>query len=161
MAVRMEAGDLPWLRFLSWWALLAGLLSIALIAVFIVGVGFEETGSFEQGLINAAGRNPSVVRLAEGLDVLTWLGIGGLLLGFAGVLFRRAPVRSAVLAGCAAGQLVGAVGGPYSSPRSPTLPAGQSRGGASSKRRSRWDAAWCSSRPPTTTWGSSFMASAI
>jgi hypothetical protein len=103
MSMRIETSEAPWLRLLSRWALGTALLYIALLLVYIVGVGFDE--------LAGAARNPAAYRLGAGLDSLVWLGIGGILFAFAGAFVRLAPLRASLLAVCGIGQLAGVLGG--------------------------------------------------
>ena len=56
----------------------------------MIGGGFDESVPFAQSVLQGAARNPLLFRVTEALDMLVWLGIGGTLLGFAG-LFSEVP----------------------------------------------------------------------
>jgi hypothetical protein len=57
-----------------------------------------------------ASRQPGGFRFASTLDILLELTLGGLLLAFSGLLWRPAPIRSALVALCAAGQVANLIG---------------------------------------------------
>ena len=102
------AGEAPWLKFLSRWALAYGLYELAALVVFAAVVGFDVLGP---GAFEAAARNPATFRIGAGLDATAWLWIGGTLLVFAGMFARSAPIRASLLAACGVGQLAGLLGG--------------------------------------------------
>ena len=102
------AGEAPWLKFLSRWALAYGLYELAALVAFAFVVGFDVLGP---GAFEAAARNPATFRIGAGLDATAWLWIGGTLLVFAGLFARSAPIRAALLAACGVGQLAGLLGG--------------------------------------------------
>lgn len=98
-----------WLRFLSRWSLLTALLSVGLIGVFFLAVASDVP--MDKGQLIGAMRRPFAHRLLASVDSAVWLGIGGVLLAFSGILAAHAPIRSAFIAACAVGQLIGSAGG--------------------------------------------------
>src|SRR5438876_790446 len=105
------AAETRWLRLLSRWALLLALAFVALLVAFFLVIAGAGKAPQAYAELVAASHNLALYRLAAGLDVLVWLGLGGSLLAFAALLARHAPVRAAFIAACAAGQVVGALGG--------------------------------------------------
>lgn len=103
-----------WLRFLSRWASVMVLIGIALLAVFIGGVGFvpadNALGADYSELLQAV-RVPAMYRLLTTFDALGWLMMGGALLILAVCLKNRAPMRALLIAACGMGLLVGVLGG--------------------------------------------------
>lgn len=120
MTVRINVDEVAWLRFLSRWALIPPLATIAAVIAFQTAAGgsaFPPTAGPEADLhqdvyfnLLAAGRNPATYRLGLAFFVLLFLGIGGTLLTLAGVLARRAPLRATFLAACGVGQVAGVLG---------------------------------------------------
>ena len=102
------AGEAPWQKLLSRWALAYGVYEVAALLAFATVVGFDVLGP---GAFEAAARNPATFRIGAGLDLTAWLWIGGTLLVFAGLFARSAPIRAAFLAACGVGQLAGLLGG--------------------------------------------------
>ena len=111
MSVRVDAADAPWLRLLSRWALATALLVIALMLIYMIGIGLDDAVPIEQSELMGAARSPAIYRVAQGLDILVWLGIGGVLLLFAAAFGPRAPIRALFLGACGISQVVGALGG--------------------------------------------------
>ncbi len=103
-----------WLRFLSRWSLVAGLVILALPVVIFGGVGQQASdnalGAAYAELLQAV-RSPGLYRVGMTLDAVGWLMIGGSLLTLAGVLRRHAPIRATVIAACGIAQLTGSLGG--------------------------------------------------
>lgn len=100
-----------WSEFLSRWALISALAIVGLLLAFFVGVGFDPAVPQEYAELVQASRHPEAYRVAMLFDVAGWVGIGGLVLGFSGLLWRYAPLRSAFSAACGAGMLTGIIGG--------------------------------------------------
>jgi hypothetical protein len=101
--------DVPWAKFVARSALLLGLAGLALMAMFVAVLGVDPSDPYSE--LAAAARNPAAYRLSAFLDMLTWVGIGGVLLAFAGTFAARAPMRALLLAALGAGQVVGYLGG--------------------------------------------------
>src|SRR5574341_2171609 len=103
-----------WLRFLSRWALVMVLIGIALLTVFIGGIGFAPSdnalGAEYSELLQAV-RVPAMYRLFTTFDALGWVMMGGALLSLAVILRSRAPIRALLIAACGMGLLVGVLGG--------------------------------------------------
>ena len=78
----MSLTEAPWARFGAWSALLLGLAGLVLMAMFLVVLGLDPSDPYAELVI--AGRNPAAYRLSVFLDMLAWVGIGGVLLAFAG-----------------------------------------------------------------------------
>ncbi len=113
MSWMIDIDQARWLRFLSRWALLTGLVNVCLWLVF--GLWFvpaSQGGSLpaEYGEFVAATRNPALYRIAITIDVAAWLVLGVFLLTLAIVLGHRAPLRSTFIAACAIGQVAGMSG---------------------------------------------------
>ncbi|MBX7237108.1 MAG: hypothetical protein K1X65_22180 [Caldilineales bacterium] len=103
-----------WLRFLSRWALVMVLVGLALLGVFIGGIGFAASdnalGAEYSELLQAV-RVPVIYRVFTSLDALGWAMMGGALLIIAVSLRNRAPIRSLLIAACGVGLLSGVLGG--------------------------------------------------
>jgi hypothetical protein len=101
-----------WLRFLSRWALLTGLAYAGLIVLFVTLVLPAGSGSLPKEFLelNAAGSAPGAFRLAVVFDTLSWLGIGGLLVGWGTLLRGRAPLRATFVVASSTAALVGFFG---------------------------------------------------
>jgi hypothetical protein len=102
--------EAPWQKFLSRWALLTALAVGALLVAFTVVLQFDSSVPPEYAGLVMASRQPGAFRFASMLDILLELTLGGLLVAFAGLLWRRAPIRSALVALCAAGQVANLIG---------------------------------------------------
>ena len=109
MSFNVALGEAAWGKLLAWSALLLGLAGLALMAMFLVVLGLDLSDPYAELVI--AGRNPAAYRLSAFLDMLAWVGIGGVLLAFAGTFAARAPIRALLLAAIGAGQAIGALGG--------------------------------------------------
>ena len=109
MSFSVALGQAPWDKFLARSALLLGLAGLALMAMFLVVLGLDPSDPYAELVV--AGRNPAAYRLGSFLDMLAWVGIGGVLLAFAGTFAVRAPIRALLLAAMGTGQAVGALGG--------------------------------------------------
>jgi hypothetical protein len=105
----MSFNDAPWGKFVARSALLLGVAGLALMAIFIAVLPVDLSDPNAE--LVAAARNPAAYRVAALLDMLVWLGIGGVLLAFGGHFAARAPVRALVLGTAGAGQVIGALGG--------------------------------------------------
>jgi hypothetical protein len=109
MLTTLYVSEAPWGTFVSRSALLLGVASLALMGVFVGVLGFDDSTPYAE--LQMAGHNAAAYRIGAALDIATWLGIGGLLLAFAGCFAARAPIRALLLACCGVGQVVGALGG--------------------------------------------------
>lgn len=110
-AVRPD--EAAWSTFLARWTLFAALALVGVFVAFgalIAATGDAATGDFALFELVGASRSPALHRVMGALDALAWLGIGGTLLGFAGLFAPWARRRAALLAACGVGQLAGAVG---------------------------------------------------
>lgn len=113
MSLLIDTGNTIWFRFLPRWALLTALNYAGLIVAVLTLVIPASQGSplpetyFE---LVAATRAPITYRLTIALDVTAWLVFGGLLITFAALFVRHAPIRSAFIATCAAGLVSGFIG---------------------------------------------------
>ncbi len=103
-----------WLRFLSRWALVMVFMVLALLVVYLGGIGFAPSdtalGAEYSELLQAV-RAPTMYRLAMTFDASGWLMMGGALLTLAIILKNHAPIRALLVAACGMGLLVGVVGG--------------------------------------------------
>ncbi|GAA2291953.1 hypothetical protein GCM10010149_44360 [Nonomuraea roseoviolacea subsp. roseoviolacea] len=101
-----------WARFLPRWALLTALAYLGLMVLFITLVLPASSGSLPEELLelDVAGTAPGPYRLAVVFDVLSWLGIGVLLLAWGAVLRSRAPLRATFIAASSAAALIGFLG---------------------------------------------------
>ena len=108
MSFSVALSEAPWGKFLARSALLLGLAGLALMAMFLAVLGVDPSDPYSE--LVAAARNPAAYRLSAFLDMLTWVGIGGVLLAFAGYCAVRAPIRALLLAALGAGQVVGYLG---------------------------------------------------
>ncbi len=110
-----EMGSEPvgWLRFLPRWSLLVALATLALLIVFLGGVGQQASdnalGAEYVELLQAA-RSPVMFRVGWTIDAMIWLMLGGSLLALAGILRLHAPIRAAFIVVCGIAQLFGALG---------------------------------------------------
>lgn len=103
-----------WLRFLSRLAAVAGLASLALIIVFIGGIGVDPSDSAKgqaYAELMQAIRSPVLYRLAMLFDALGWALMGGTLVILAAIVRRDAPIRATLAAACALGLISGVLGG--------------------------------------------------
>jgi hypothetical protein len=99
-------------RFLSLWAVFAGIMDMVMYVIYpILSSGSD--GSLlpqEYDELMWAINRPALYHIAITLDVLGWLTLGVFFLALTAILIRPAPIRGALIAGCAAGQLVGCAG---------------------------------------------------
>ncbi|HMB25633.1 MAG: hypothetical protein ACM33V_10905 [Chloroflexota bacterium] len=113
MFTTMDTNNTNWLRFLSRWALLTALNYLGLILGILILVIPASQGSslpeiyFE---LVAATRAPILYRLTIALDVAAWLALGGLLLTFAALSIRHAPIRGVFIAACGLSMVSGFIG---------------------------------------------------
>lgn len=78
----MSVREAPWGKFVARSALLLGVAGLALMAIFMTVLPVDLSGPRAE--LVAAARNPAVYRLAAFLDMLVWVGIGGVLLAILG-----------------------------------------------------------------------------
>lgn len=102
-----------WSKFLAVWAMgmsvvIVGLV-VAILALVMPASQPNPLGETYFELI-AAGRAPTLYRAAIMLDVLAWIGWGGLLIAFAGLLNRMAPARSTIISLLASTMSLGFLG---------------------------------------------------
>jgi hypothetical protein len=109
MSFTVSLTEAAWEKLVAWSALVLAGASLTLMLFYVVVLGLADFSPFAE--LQMAGRNPAAYRLSAALDILNWLGIGGLLVGFAAFFAARAPIRAVLLAACAVGQIVGAIGG--------------------------------------------------
>jgi Domain of unknown function (DUF4386) len=115
ITVEQSTGEVArWLRFLSRWALVTVFMVLALLLVYLGGIGFAPSdnalGAEYSELLQAV-RAPALHRLAMTFDASGWLTMGGTLLTLAIILSRHTPIRAMLIAACGMGLLVGVVGG--------------------------------------------------
>jgi hypothetical protein len=113
MSALIDAGNTHWFKFMSRWALLAGLLQLGLLLAFfsvVLPAAQNSPLPVEYAEIAAASRNPALYRLTITLDVADWLALGGFLITLAVLLVRQAPIRGTFIAACGMGMVSGFVG---------------------------------------------------
>jgi len=113
MSSLIDTADARWFRFLSRWALLAGLVDLGLLLAFFIVVlpaGQNSPLPEEYFELVAASRNPALYRLTITLDVAGWLALGGFFIALAAIFARGAPIRSIFLAACGVGMASGFIG---------------------------------------------------
>ncbi|GEM_PF-1818951 len=103
-----------WLRFLSRWALVTVFVGIALLLVYLGGIGFAQSdtalGAEYSELLQAV-RVPTMYRLFTTFDATGWLMMGGVLMIVAAILKNHAPIRALLIAACGVGLFTGILGG--------------------------------------------------
>ena len=108
------AEPIRWLRFLSRWSLIVGLVVVVLPALYFGGAARQPSGSSLGAeyaeLVQAAG-SPAMYRVTWIFDALVWLMIGVTLLALAGILRRHAPIRATFIAACGIAQFTGSLAG--------------------------------------------------
>ena len=113
MSALIDTADARWFRFLSRWALLAGLVDLGVLLAFSIVVlpaGQNSPLPEEYFELVAASRNPALYRLTIALDVAGWAALGGFFITLAALFVRRAPIRSTFLAACGVGMVSGFIG---------------------------------------------------
>jgi hypothetical protein len=105
--------DIRWFRFLSRWALYAGLVNLGTLllsfALFLPGPQASSLPE-EYGELVVAIRNPALYRLQVVFDIVGWLSFVVFFIAFAVILLPRAPIRGTLLGACGIGQIVGMMG---------------------------------------------------
>ncbi len=102
-----------WFKFLSRWALLAGLVNVGLFlfyGLWFVPASQDSPLPAQYEELSAAISDPSLHRITIALDVAAWLALGVFLIALAAVLVRWAPVRSVFIAACGVGAVAGLFG---------------------------------------------------
>ena len=113
MSAFIDTADARWFRFLSRWALLAGLVDLGLLLAFsvvVLPVGQNSPLPEEYFELVAASRNPALYRLSITLDIAAWLALGGFFITLAALLIRRAPIRSTFLGAYGVSMVAGFIG---------------------------------------------------
>jgi hypothetical protein len=109
----IESDSVRWLRFLPRWSLLTGLSAMLLPIAFLSGIGQKVSdnvlGSKFVELLQAT-RNPEMFRVAWGIDAITWLMLGVVLITAAGIIRRFSPIQATFITICGAAQVLGAFG---------------------------------------------------
>jgi len=108
------AEPIRWLRFLSRWSLIVGLVVVVLPVLYFGGAAQQPSGSSlgaEYAELVQAARSPAMYRVTWIFDALVWLMIGVTLLALAGILRRHAPIRATFIAACGIAQLTGSLAG--------------------------------------------------
>ncbi len=103
-----------WLRFLSRWSFGTVMTGLALVIVYMGGVGFVTSDSAlgaEYSELFQAARSPAMYRLAMTFDAWSWVMMGGAILTVAYILKNQSPLRALFIAGCGVGLLAGVIGG--------------------------------------------------
>ena len=113
MSSLVDTGNTNWFKFLSRWALLTGLNYMALIlAVLTLVIPASRNSPLPESYFElvAASRSLIFYRLTIVLDITAWLAFGGLLITFAALFIRHAPIRSAFIAASGVGLVSGFIG---------------------------------------------------
>lgn len=102
-----------WFKFLSRWALFAGLVNVGLFLFY--GLWFVPASqgsplSPQYDELSAAISAPVLHRFAIAFDVAAWLVLGVFIIALAAVLTRRTPIRSVFIAACSIGAVAGLIG---------------------------------------------------
>jgi hypothetical protein len=113
MSLIVSTENTNWFRFLSRWAVLTGFNYLALIlAILILIIPASQNSPLAENYFEfvAATRVPTFYRLTIALDITAWLALGGLLITFAALFVRWAPIRSAFTAASGVGLVSGFIG---------------------------------------------------
>jgi hypothetical protein len=113
MSSLIDTGNANWFRFLSRWALLTALNYLGLIlAVLTLVIPASHNSPLPETYFElvAAARSPIFYRLTIALDISAWLAFGGLLISFAALFVRNAPIRSAFIAASGVSLVSGFIG---------------------------------------------------
>ena len=108
-----DTDDARWLKLLSRVALLLGVFTIGVFAIFFLGVmpaGVDATLGDDYTMLVAAMHAPALFHVAHLFDALSWLISIGFWLTFALLAARRAPARSALLVAIGCAMVVGLAG---------------------------------------------------
>ena len=109
MSLQIPLSQPAWGKFVAWSALVLAGASLTAIMFYVLVLGLDDFCQLAE--LQMAGRNPGAYRVGAALDMLNWVGIGALLLAFAGFFGARAPIRALLLAAYGVGQMAGALGG--------------------------------------------------
>jgi len=101
MSLQIPLTEAPWGKFVAWSALMLAGASLTAILFYLLVLGLDDFGPLAE--LQMAARNPAAYRVGAALDMLNWVGIGVLLLAFAGFFGARAPIRALLLAACGVG----------------------------------------------------------
>lgn len=113
MSSLVDIGNANWFRFLSRWALLTGLNYLGLIlAILMLVIPTSQNSPLPETYFElvAAARSPAFYRLAIALDISAWIAFGGLLITFAALFVRYAPIRSSFIAASGVAMVSGFIG---------------------------------------------------
>jgi hypothetical protein len=108
-----ETENRSWVKFLASWSLITSIIIVSLVVTILTLVMPASRPNplgdtyFE---LMAAGYAPALYRLSIMFDVAAWIGWGGLLIGFAALLRRLAPVQATLIALLASGMSLGFIG---------------------------------------------------
>ena len=105
--------DVRWFRFLSRWALFAGLVNLGtLLLSFALFVPGPQASSLpeEYGELVVAISKPALYRLQVVFDIFAWLSLVVFFITLAVILVPRAPIRGTLLGACGIGQIVAVLG---------------------------------------------------
>ena len=108
-----DTDDARWLMLLSRLALLSGVFSIVVFALFGFGVmpaGLDATLGEDYTMLVAAMHAPAIFHLTHLFDALSWLISIGFWLTFALLAARRAPARGMLLVAIGCGMAFGLAG---------------------------------------------------
>jgi Domain of unknown function (DUF4386) len=106
-------GDIRWFRFLSRWALFAGLVDLGtlLLSVVLFVPGPQASSLPEEyGELVVAIRDPALYRLQVVFNIFAWLSLVVFFITLAVILVPRAPIRGTLLGVCGIGQIVAVLG---------------------------------------------------
>jgi hypothetical protein len=106
-------GDIRWFRFLSRWALFAGLVDLGtlLLSIALVVPGPQASSLPEEyGELVVAISKPALYRLQAVFDIFAWLSLVVFFITLAVILVPRAPIRGTLLGACGIGQIVAVLG---------------------------------------------------
>ena len=105
--------DVRWFRFLSRWALFAGLVDLGtlLLSVVLFVPGPQASSLPEEyGELVVAFSKPALYRLQVVFDIVGWLTLVVFFITLAVILVPRAPIRGTLLGACGIGQIVAVLG---------------------------------------------------
>lgn len=103
-----------WMRFLARFAPIVASSAIALIVLFLGGVGISATDDAlgpDYAELLQAGRAPVAFPAAMVFDAFAWLAIGFSLIAFSRIFQRSAPIASTFIFVAGVGHLLGFLGG--------------------------------------------------
>lgn len=100
-----------WIKFLALWAILPALATLALAVTLGIVISTYGATPVDLKILEGVAENPVPLRLLGSSQILLWLSIGGLLIGFAGLLQGYAPIRSTFLKACGYSLGISTLGG--------------------------------------------------